>query len=131
MKKNSVGPQRWIAKLSLNSLYGTFGRRQDLLKTVSVPNDMVSAYLVTYPSGTVLESSDTTSTILYVDKPNYQALDQLSSIYVDDSTFKKNVKANVAIAAAITSYARIHMNQIKQLDCVIYSDTYSTLLTLF
>lgn len=84
---------------------------------------MVPAYLVAYPSGTVLDSGDNTSTILFDEKPNDQALDQLASVFIDENTFKKNVKANVAIAAAITSYARIHMNRIKQLPTVIYSDT--------
>nr|YP_010561549.1 DNA polymerase [Ganoderma flexipes]UYX56920.1 DNA polymerase [Ganoderma flexipes] len=50
-------------------------------------------------------------------------------MFQDDSTFKRNVKANVAIAAAITSYARIHMNRIKQLPTVIYSDTDSAITT--
>lgn len=129
LKKNTSGPQRWIAKLLLNSLYGVFGRRQELLKTVTVPNDMVPAYLVAYPAATVLEVDDESTSILFDDKPNYQALDQLKAVFEDDSTFKRNVKANVAIAAAITSYARIHMNQIKQLPIVIYSDTDSAITT--
>lgn len=57
MKKNSVGAERWIAKLLLNSLYGTFARKQELLRTVTVPTDMEPAYLVAYPSSTVLDSS--------------------------------------------------------------------------
>lgn len=129
LKRDSVGAERWIAKLLLNSLYGTFARKQELLKTVTVPNDMVPAYLVSYPSSTVLDSGEDTSTILYEDRPNDQALDQLGATYQDDSSFKRNVKANVAIAAAITSYARIHMNKIKQLSIVIYSDTDSAITT--
>lgn len=36
LKSKSVGAERWIAKLSLNSLYGTFARKQEVLKTVTV-----------------------------------------------------------------------------------------------
>ena len=129
LKKGAEGAERWIAKLLLNSLYGSFARKQEILRTVTVPNNDVPAYLVAYPSGTVLDSGEETSTILYEDRPNDQALDQLGSMYVDDSSFRKNVKANVAIAAAITSYARIHMNRIKQLPTVIYSDTDSAITT--
>jgi len=30
-KRNSVGPERFIAKMHLNQLYGIFGRKHDLL----------------------------------------------------------------------------------------------------
>nr|YP_009493085.1 DNA polymerase [Ganoderma tsugae]AWJ63880.1 DNA polymerase [Ganoderma tsugae] len=129
IKNNSVGAERWIAKLLLNSLYGVFGRRQEQLKTITIPSDMEAAYLTAFPSATILNINDDLSTILFDDKPNYQALDQMKAVFHDKSPFKRSVKANVAIASAITSYSRIHMNRIKQLPYVIYTDTDSAITT--
>ena len=42
---------------------------------------------------------------------------------------KKTVKSNVAIASAITSYARIKMLPFKMNDKVIYTDTDSVITT--
>lgn len=44
-------------------------------------------------------------------------------------SLKTVVNANVAIAAAITSYARIHMIDFKINNDVIYSDTDSVILS--
>jgi DNA polymerase type B, organellar and viral len=35
-KRNSVGPERFIAKMQLNQLYGIFGRKHDLLETRNI-----------------------------------------------------------------------------------------------
>ena len=40
-----------------------------------------------------------------------------------DSKFKPVIQSNVAIAAAVTSYARIHMIQYKNSDNCFYTDT--------
>ena len=34
IKMNSIGPERWISKLLQNSLYGIFGRKMELIKTI-------------------------------------------------------------------------------------------------
>jgi hypothetical protein len=36
MKRNSVGAERFIAKMLLNQLYGIFGRKLDLIETINV-----------------------------------------------------------------------------------------------
>ena len=36
IKSYSKGAERWIAKLLLNSLYGMFGRRQELIDTLTI-----------------------------------------------------------------------------------------------
>ena len=41
VKMIAKGSERWIAKLLLNSLYGIFGRRQELLETKIINNILV------------------------------------------------------------------------------------------
>ena len=47
VKMNSKGVERWISKLLLNSLYGLFGRKQNLLETVTIPKSELRLFLIT------------------------------------------------------------------------------------
>ena len=38
LKAISKGSERWMAKLLLNSLYGLFGRIQEIIQTVTIDN---------------------------------------------------------------------------------------------
>lgn len=61
---------------------------------------------------------------------NKQVLSELSAYYSEISDpFTRTVKSNVAIAAAITAHARIYMNQFKQNNFIIYTDTDSIITT--
>ena len=95
-EKEGNQESRYLAKLHLNSLYGFFGKS--------------------------LEQYEITCT----EKPNLTAKDTITigSRYLN-KVIKENPSrsSNVAIAAAVTSYARIHMIQFKTLDGVYYTDT--------
>jgi hypothetical protein len=69
--------------------------------------------------------------ILTNEESNLKNLDQLDSyLLTGGSTSRKTpVRSNVAIAAAITSYARIHMMDLKLNYDVCYSDTDSIFTT--
>ena len=129
IKANATGSLRWIAKLLLNSLYGIFGRQQELLKTMIVNNEDLPLFFTSSIVKSVSHIDDNKSSILIHGNINKQILNVLNSILTNISSFEKPVKANVAIAAAITAYARIHMNQFKQNNHIIYTDTDSIITT--
>jgi len=55
---------------------------------------------------------------------NIQLINDFNSTFdLDIGTNYITVKNNVAIAAAVTAYARIHMIPLKLMDGTIYSDT--------
>ncbi len=53
-------------------------------------------------------------------------LNKILSMKLEDSY--NNIKSNVAIASAVTAYARIHMIPFKTLDSCYYTDTDSVFL---
>lgn len=67
LKASSTGPERWIAKLLLNSLYGIFGRKQETLKTVIINNSMLSDYLASFLVKTIIPIDEDKSILLMVD----------------------------------------------------------------
>ena len=128
IKSVSTGPERWIAKLLLNTLYGTFGRRQESLNCIVINNCDLDKYLVAFNIQSEI-TIDSDRTMLLLDgEVNYQVLNGLNVEY-DVPNSVNLVKANVGIASAITSYARIYMNQFKQSEALMYSDT-DSLITL-
>lgn len=46
MKRDSFGSSRFIAKMHLNTLYGIFGRKRDLIQTKIINQDEFNNYLV-------------------------------------------------------------------------------------
>ena len=46
MKRDSFGSSRFIAKMQLNTLYGIFGRKRDLIQTKIINQDEFNNYLV-------------------------------------------------------------------------------------
>lgn len=126
-KKNSFGATRQMAKLQLNSLYGIFGRKIDLIKTiVDTPNNelkIIESYFVQ----TIVKINSTISLFLIASNLDDRLVRDYNIKYNDNikSSFSLTVKSNVAIASAITAYARIEMIKYKtdnNID-VIYTDT--------
>jgi hypothetical protein len=113
IKLNSSGAQKAIAKLHLNGLYGYFGRRQDLIETINVSNSSLTKYL---SSRIVKEIHKVLMKLNMICESNIQATNKI-------------VMSNVAIAAAVTSYARIHMLYYKLLPGTVYTDTDSIFTT--
>lgn len=132
LKAKSVGPERFVSKLLLNSLYGIFGRRQETLKTVVVSNSMLPDLLGSHVIKTIINIDNDNSIVLMIDNLDAELIGTLNSV-ISDFNMKpsvgKTVKSNVAIASAITAYARIKMIPYKIMDGAIYSDTDSIITT--
>jgi len=124
IKKNSIGSSRFIAKMHLNQLYGYFGRKQELINTVNIHKDELDEYTATRMIKSIIEINKNNYTLLISNNLNY---DLISNINTNLNINLKNdysfVKANVAIASAVTAYARIHMVPFKTLDSCYYTDT--------
>jgi len=107
IKSNSSGIERFIAKSLLNNLYGFFGRNYDLIKTFSISNGSLPDYLAI-----------TEDIVLSIDQGINNSL--IKIVDVNDSY---QIKSNVAISSAITSYARVIMHPYLLFPFTLYSDT--------
>jgi DNA polymerase family B len=116
IKKNSVGPLRFIAKMHLNQLYGYFGRRLNLIETKNVYTNELVNYYGSYTIFSEIKINENISTILMSSNLDYNLINEIKDNTNLEllSNFRK-VKSNVAIAAAVTSYARIEMIELKML----------------
>lgn len=104
----------YICKILMNSLYGKFGM-DDLFDTcVVVDNDNLEKVMSDSVVSDVIEIGDNFIVKTERDK---------TSTMLDNATETHNV--NIAIASAITSYARIYMSQFKNNSNLklFYSDT--------
>lgn len=114
LKKHATGSERALAKLIMNSCYGNFGRKNDLLITKNVHVSEVIKYMGSHIIKSIITINDNWCTILML---NNLPQDIVSDLGIKFSTEFKNyqltVKKNVSIAAAITAYARIHMMDFK------------------
>lgn len=128
LKKNSTGGTRFIAKMQLNQLYGIFGRRQELIRSVNT-NDITK--YAHFKIKSVIDSGSDWSTLLLVDRkyPD-QTVTNLSDLF-EQNNDHKIIKSNVAIAAAVTANARLIMNvyKIAAGDSLMYTDTDSIFTT--
>ena len=124
IKKNSSGSAKFIAKMHLNSLYGTFGRKQDVLETININNRDLEKYVASRIVKTIIEINEDKSCILMNNNIDNNILNKLN-IELDSNLTSRNidVKYNVAIASAVTSYSRIHMIPFKLSENTLYTDT--------
>jgi hypothetical protein len=118
-KYESKGSERYINKLFLNGLYGYFGRSLENLSIEFIPTNQVINKIRIYPSYEWIEMNNDTSLILHDQLPSKEFL-KLQNITLQDYYKMSNepnkssiVLTNVAIASAITSYARIHIIPVK------------------
>jgi len=124
MKKNSIGAPRFIAKLHMNSLYGFYGRNPILNEFLIVKNEEIPFYLVTRIVNDIIEINDELSALMMSCNINHETLNLLNSTFnTNRTTPYLPIKTNVAIASAVTAYARIDMMPLKLDDNVLYSDT--------
>lgn len=116
IKINSTGAMRFIAKMHLNQVYGYFGRRLNLIETKNVFKKDLLKY---YGSHTILSEIDINehiSTLLMSTNVVFYLINEIKTeTNVALSTSFRSIKSNVAIAAAVTSYARIEMMELKML----------------
>jgi hypothetical protein len=131
IKKNATGAMRLIAKMHLNQLYGYFGRRKTLIETKNVYNNELVKYFGSYTIFSVININDNISTILMSSNLDYDLINEIKDYNNSELiTNFRTVKSNVAIAAAVTSYARIEMIKYKTIPDLnlYYTDTDSILI---
>ena len=130
IKMNSTGAPRWISKLLQNSLYGIFGRKREMIETKIIFRSDLCKYVSTNIIKSIIEISEDKCATLMVKNGDLELIQDLNtSLNIQIKDCEKLVKANVAIASAITSYARIHMLPFKVDPCTVYTDTDSILTT--
>lgn len=129
-KKNSVGPERFIAKMHLNQLYGIFGRKHDLLETRNIYMEDLNEFVCTRVIKAIVPINEKIITLLMHKNIKDDLILELNSeLDINLSNHYSLVKANVAISSAVTAYARIHMISFKIDGFCVYSDTDSVFTT--
>ena len=124
--------QRFIAKMMLNNLYGTFGRGLHSIKPLIINSqDALGFFTMLSSHSSLTHINDDYSMILTDGTSSSNNISRLNTrLFMDNvSGVSLPPKSNVAIAAAITSYARIHMMDLKLNYDVLYSDTDSIFTT--
>lgn len=113
-----TNPMNLIAKLIMNSLYGRFGMNDNFNENIILhKNDYLK-----------FEQKNIDSIKNIIELDEYVLIQYRSNIQ-DDKTFINSLfethNINIAIASAITAYARIHMSQFKNNHDynIYYSDT--------
>jgi hypothetical protein len=116
--------------MHLNALYGIFGRKHDLLETRNISKKDLDAYTLTKVIKTIIPINDKVITLLMHSNITDDLTQELNSeLDINFSLSYSLVKANVAIASAVTAYARIHMIPFKIDGFCVYSDTDSAFTT--
>jgi hypothetical protein len=131
-KKNSKGSQRFIAKMHLNQLYGYFGRSLELLETINIHKKDLENYMFSYIIENIIEVNDEILVLLIKNNLDSDFIKKLNATLITNNKFKCNqtiVRSNVAIASAVTAYARITMIPYKLLPGTVYTDTDSIFTT--
>ena len=107
-----------ITKLLSNSLYGRFGMADSFYNT-TILNEKESRKFEKNPNKNIHDFIDLDGYTLY----EFSNIDNTLNNELNSGLNTSNV--NVAISAAITAYARIHMTQFKNLKGIklFYSDT--------
>jgi hypothetical protein len=130
IKKTSTGSKKFIAKMHLNQLYGIFGRRKDIIETINIHRKDLDLYLTTRIIKTIIEINDNKLILLVQSNLNSDIITKLNNFFETNFINKfVTIKNNVAIASAVTFYARIHMIPYKIDDNVLYTDTDSIFTT--
>jgi hypothetical protein len=129
IKQQSEGVERSIAKLQLNNLYGYFGRKQIGITTQNVHNDELKDFILTRIVKSINPINKNYTTVLTYSNINYKLLKDLNNQFHNIGSDYNYIMSNVAIASAVTSYARIHMIPFKIHPDTLYTDTDSAFTT--
>jgi len=112
-------PMNYIAKIILNSLYGRFGMDDNFVISQIMNKEDYDKFEKLDIDNSIFDVIELDDNLLVQAKNPKVELDTL----LDNASETHNV--NIAIAAAITAYARIHMSQFKNNNNfnLYYSDT--------
>ena len=113
LKYPKKDPMNIILKLGLNSLYGRFGMDDNLGEVIVINNNEDDSF---YANNTLKD---------LIDLGDYLIVRTKDSPY-ELETKDQNSNVNIAIASAVTAYARIHMTHFKNnpnLPKLYYTDT--------
>jgi DNA polymerase type B, organellar and viral len=119
LKYPKTDPLNYIAKLLMNSLYGRFGMI-DLFPDITIfDNNKSYLNFINQHSDDIIDEIELGEKVLIKHRSDLK--DQQNMLYGNLETHN----TNIAIASAITAYARIHMSQFKNNDNfnLYYSDT--------
>jgi hypothetical protein len=127
IKKTSKGSLKYLAKLKLNSLYGTFGRKKETMVSENVLNEDLAIHFLKKNVTNVVKINDEISTVISQNVYDKDLLRDMNILLTGEITgsFESKPLANVAIAAAITAKAQMIMMDYKNnpdFD-VYYTDT--------
>lgn len=111
-KMHSRGGERFLYKLMLNSIYGYLGRKPDVLKTEIVNKNAFRKLVAEYYIYSYSEF-DNDQVIITRDLYPSRELQVMGGIPPSFNIENPRPATNVAIASAITSYARIAMIPVK------------------
>jgi hypothetical protein len=119
IKKNHTKdqPMYLVSKLLMNSLYGRFGMDNKFYDNIIIEDNQLYEFIEKYSINDILQLDNNKTLISFLDQNKYE-----------DNNFDEitNNKISVPVAAAITSYARIHMSQFKSNNSnfkIFYTDT--------
>jgi hypothetical protein len=129
IKKYSTGVERDTAKLQLNNLYGYFGRKHIGLITENIKNIDLNKLLGTRIVKSITPINEIYTTVLSYSNINYDMIQKLNIDFHSIGSHQSYVMSNVALASAITSYARITMIPFKIDPDTLYTDTDSMFTT--
>lgn len=113
--------------MHLNQLYGYFGRSLDTIETINIKKDDLINYMLTSVIDNYIEINEDIVVLLIKNNLSPDFIKELN-IFLITTNFKYNVnntiiKSNVALASAVTAYARIQMIPYKLLSGTLYTDT--------
>jgi DNA polymerase type B, organellar and viral len=125
IKRTKTGSEKAVAKLLLNNLYGYFGRKQINIITTNIKNEHIKSLLLSRVVKSINKINEQYSTVLSYSNINHKLLSQLNNhiSHISLKELNSPIKSNVAIAAAVTAYARIHMIPFKIDPNTLYTDT--------
>lgn len=129
LEYNKGDAMNLIAKLLLNSLYGKFGMKSETTKVVILENNNkeLNKNLDKFNTNIVdIIHLENYTIIIYI--TNKFVPDDVKDVFLDDPFHQMDT--NIAVASAITSYARIYMSYFKNNSDfnLYYSDTDSAVI---
>jgi hypothetical protein len=102
--------------MHLNTLYGYLGRKKTLIETKNVYKHELKDFYGFYTIFAEININEDISTILMSSNLDYNLINEINQdTGLELVTTFRGVKSHVGIAAAVTSYARIEMIELKML----------------